>query len=140
MKTKITIAWMISMNMMIGSSVFAAESYKLTCRENGISFEVPLVITVMGMKASAQGEFSGPGDGFFQVDYKNLRVNVAADSLSELEYITISDAKNGKAFDLSIKSSRGGGYVGTLKMISSDDQKQPWAGEVSCRQTFEDSF
>ena len=119
----------------LASSAFASGNYRLVCDDNNI-FEVPMHITIHGSQASAAGEFSGPGDALFSVNYQSLdAVDLRTTDQGEIEQVTITQpvvVGHPFGFQLSLKAQSGNQLKGHISMISTDSDRMPYEGEVTC--------
>jgi hypothetical protein len=133
--SKLLIAFSIAA-LGLGSSAFASGNYKLTCDDNNI-FENPLEITIHGASATAEGNFSGPGDAIFNVNYRNLAViDLTSQSKNDtLNGLTITQPRlvtQPVGFQLTLNANAKGVLVGELSMISTDSDKMDFKGKVEC--------
>ena len=98
----------------------------LQCDDQNI-FETPLMIRVDQNHASASGSFSGVGDAIFDIHDSHLSVSRRAGG--ELEI-------GGTEFLLRLRKLNLGSlntYAGTLRLRSSDQEKMPYSGDVTCK-------
>jgi hypothetical protein len=123
------IKYLIFLICFISTSLFARE-ISLTCDDDNI-FEVPMTIVINGTKAQVEGNFSGPGDAIFSVNYKNLKIEELKTNCygSNIETLKINSSK---LFQLSLKSNQKGELNGQVQMISSDEDHMGYQGRISC--------
>jgi hypothetical protein len=123
------IKYLIFLTCFISTSLFARE-INLTCDDDNI-FEGPMNIVINGAKAQVEGNFSGPGDAIFSVNYKNLTIEdlITNSDGSNIDTIKINSSK---LFQLRLKSNPQGELNGLVQMISSDEDHMGYQGRISC--------
>jgi hypothetical protein len=116
-------------------AVPASAHYQLSCDDDNI-FEGPLRVTIQGQSASAVGSFDGPGSAIFDVHYKDLVVqSLQTGAEHKISSVTIAEAQSAghrSGFQLTLTAIAGGKLKGKVTMVSTDHDKIPYDGLVTC--------
>jgi hypothetical protein len=124
----------LGLGLIAALPALGATTYRLSCDDDNI-FEVPLAITIHGNTASAHGEFSGPGDAFFSVDYTKLAAIDLKTHGNALESVTLAQpvvAGHRSGFHLVLTADGADRWKGKINLISTDENKMPYDGDVEC--------
>lgn len=127
---------LLALTLLTSASAFAAPSnFTLSCDDNNI-FENPMIIKIRGANATAEGNFSGPGDAIFNVNQKNIDVlDLQTDRAGNLESVTLTTPRVVRTpvqFQLTLKADARESLSGEIQMTSTDSDKMPYSGKISC--------